>query len=83
MKVIATLAVLILMVTGCSKLTPENYAKLKVGMSYSEVTTILGSPTSCSDLVGLKGCRWGDDKRHVEVRFAGDAVLLYSAQNIQ
>jgi len=83
MKIIGALAVLILMVTGCSKLTTENYAKLKVGMSYIEVTAILGSPASCSDMVGLKSCRWGDDKRHVEVRFAGDAVLLYSAQNIQ
>ncbi len=83
MKVIVALAVLIPMVSGCSKLTPENYAKLKVGMPYSEVTTILGGPTSCSDMIGLKSCRWGNDKRHVEVRFAGDAVLLYSAQNVQ
>jgi hypothetical protein len=83
MKVIAAMAALILMVTGCSKLTPENYARLKVGMPYSEVTAILGSPTSCSDIVGLKNCRWGDDKRHVTVQFAGDAILLYSAQNIQ
>jgi len=82
MRTAAALAALILMVAGCSKLTPENYAKLKVGMTYSEVTAILGGPASCDDVAGFKSCRWGDDKRHVTVRFAGETVLLYSAENL-
>jgi len=68
---------------GCSKLTPENYAKLKPGPSYEEVTTILRDPTRCDDLMGFKSCRWGDDSRNVTVRFAGDQVLLYSAENVR
>lgn len=83
MKGFAALAALMLMAAGCSKLTPDNYARLKVGMSYGEVTAILGTPAACDDVVGLKSCRWGDDKRHVAVRFAGDSVLLYSAENIR
>ncbi len=82
-KGITTVAILILTVLGCSRLTPENYDKLKVGMPYSEVKAILGDPTSCNVLVGFKSCRWGDEKRHVEIRFAADAVVLYSAENIR
>jgi hypothetical protein len=69
--------------TGCSKLTPENYAKLKAGMSYDEVKAILGDPARCEDLVGFKSCRWGDDSRSITVRFAGNQVLLYSAENVR
>lgn len=83
MKTMTALGVLILLLAGCSKLTPENYAKLKLGMPYSEVTAILGSPASCDDIAGFKSCRWGDDKRHVTVRFAGDTVVLHSAENIR
>lgn len=83
MRSMVAVVALMLMVPGCSKLTPESYAKLKIGMPYNEVTTILGNPAACNDMVGFKRCRWGDDKRYVEVHFAGDAVLLYSAQNIQ
>jgi hypothetical protein len=68
---------------GCSKLTPENYAKLKPGLKYDEVTAILGSPSRCDDLMGFKSCRWGDDRRNVTVRFAGDQAVLYSAENVR
>lgn len=52
-------------------------------MSYKEVSGILGNPTSCDDAVGFKSCNWGDAKRYVTVRFAGDAVILHSAENIR
>jgi outer membrane protein assembly factor BamE (lipoprotein component of BamABCDE complex) len=68
---------------GCCKLTPENYAKLKPGLSYAEVKTILGDPVRCDDLMGFKSCRWGDDSRSITVRFAGDQILLYSAENVR
>lgn len=79
---VATLAVA-LAAAGCSKLTPENYAKLKPGLTYGEVTAILGSPARCDDLMGFKSCRWGDDSRNITVRFAGDQVVLYSAENVR
>jgi len=72
-----------LVAAGCSKLTPENYAKLKPGLSYEEVEAILGNPARCDDLMGFKSCRWGDDSRHITVRFAGGQVLLYSAENVR
>ena len=77
------LVVPICLLTACSKITAENYAKLKAGMSYKEVTGILGNPTSCDDVVGFKSCKWGDEKSHITVRFAGDAVIMHSAENLR
>lgn len=77
------LVIAALVTAGCSKLTPENYAKLKAGLSYEEVKAILGNPTRCDDLMGFKSCRWGDDSRNITVRFAGDQVLLYTAENVR
>ncbi len=82
MRVAMILAGLVLVAAGCSKLTPENYAKVKVGMAYEEVTAVLGGPDSCSDTAGFKSCRWGDEKRNVTVRFAGEKVLLHTAENL-
>jgi len=77
------LVVPICLLTACSKITAENYAKLKAGMEYREVTGILGNPASCDDVVGFKSCRWGDEKSRITVRFAGDAVIMHSAENLR
>jgi hypothetical protein len=77
------LLVCICLLAACSKITAENYARLKAGMSYKEVAAILGNPTSCDDALGFKSCQWGDAKSHVTVRFAGDAVILHSAENLR
>jgi outer membrane protein assembly factor BamE (lipoprotein component of BamABCDE complex) len=77
------LAAVAILLSGCSKLTPENYAKLKPGLTYAEVKSLLGEPARCDDLVGFKSCRWGDDRRSITVRFAGDQVVLYSAENVR
>jgi len=77
------LLVSICLLAACGKVTTENYAKLKAGMSYKEVTGILGNPTSCDDVVGFKSCKWGDEKSHITVRFAGDAVIMHSAENLR
>jgi hypothetical protein len=78
---IALVAVFIF--AGCSKLTTENYAKVQTGMSFAEVTAILGGPDSCDDALGFKSCRWGDDTRNVTVRFFADQVVLHSAEHIR
>jgi hypothetical protein len=83
MRIVAFAAVAALATAGCNQLTAENYAKVKVGMSYGEVTSILGAPTSCDEVAGFRSCRWGDEKRHAAVRFAGDKVLLHTAENIR
>ena len=73
----------VLLLAACSQLSVENYDKIKTGMTYEEVKKILGAPTKCSDIIGVKHCTWGDDKRHIDVNFLGDQVLIFSAENIR
>ena len=73
---------IVLSIAGCSKLTMENYNKLKAGMTYNEVVNTIGSPDKCSDMLGMRNCVWGDEKRSATVTFAGDRVLFFSANNI-
>jgi hypothetical protein len=74
---------LLLAMLGCSKLTLENYNKITVGMPYDEVTRLIGPPDSCDDLMGVRNCQWGDEKRSVHVNFVGGKVLLFSSSNLQ
>ena len=78
--VIASLAILL---AACGKLSVENYDKLKIGMPYNEVKQILGPPAQCSDVLGVKSCAWGDDKRYINVNFLGDQVVIFTAENIR
>lgn len=77
------IAALASLLTACSNLTVENYDKLKVGMSYEEVSSILGSPSKCDDVIGIKSCQWGDENRNITVNFVGGKVVLTGAQNIR
>ena len=68
---------------GCSKLSQENYNKLKAGMAYDEVKTILGKPDSCSEVLFTRNCTWGSEKKNVSVTFVGGKVMLFSSTNIR
>lgn len=84
MKVETILAAgLLLMLLGCSKLTLENYNKIEPGMHFDEVTKLIGQPEKCDDLMGVRNCTWGDDKRSINVTFAGSKVLLFSSSNLK
>lgn len=73
---------LILVLLGCSKLTLENYNRIEPGMSYEEVTKLIGSPAKCDDVMGLRNCAWGDEKKSINVTFAAGKVLLFSSSNL-
>lgn len=72
-----------LLAVACSKVNLENYARLKVGMDYKDVTAAIGNPASCSETAGFKVCKWGDEKSGVTVRFAADKVVVHSADNLR
>jgi hypothetical protein len=74
---------LLLVMLGCSKVTLENYNKISVGMSYDEVTQLIGPPNECDDVMGVRNCLWGDEKRSINVSFVGSKVLLFSSSNLQ
>jgi hypothetical protein len=73
---------LICTLTACSKLTLENYNKLETGMPYTQVVTILGSPTTCDVVLGIKNCVWGNDQKKITISFVGDKVIITTAENI-
>ncbi|MGE5320065.1 MAG: hypothetical protein ACM3KD_07790 [Hyphomicrobiaceae bacterium] len=74
---------LALTILGCSKLTQENYDKIAVGMQYDEVTQLIGAPDHCDDVMGVRSCEWGDEKRSIHVNFLGGKVLLFSSSNLK
>jgi len=76
--IIATL----LLLTACSKLSNENYDKLKAGMSQEEVQSILGSPNACTDSIASK-CTWGDENgKHISVSFVADKAVGFSKKDL-
>jgi len=77
------LIVIVLCLAACNRLTMENYDKLKAGMSYDEVIAIIGSPTKCSEALGIKICTWGDDQRFINVNFVGNKAVLTTADNLR
>ena len=72
-------ACLMLALLGCSKLTMENYTKIKVGMQYEQVTQLIGKRV---DVMSIRKCSWSSGKRSIIVSFAGNEVLLFSASNL-
>jgi len=82
-RLIGLSLLLAITVAGCSKLTMENYDKLKVGMSYEEVKTIIGKPATCSELLVVKQCTWGDEKSGISANFMADKMVTHSANNLQ
>lgn len=76
-------AILTLLAVACSKVTVENYDKLKTGMRYEEAKQLLGAPDKCSEVLVIKSCVWGDDKRHISINFIGDQAVVFSAENIR
>jgi hypothetical protein len=73
----------LLFTTGCSKVTKENYGKLKMGMEYREVTALLGKPDKCEESMASKSCIWGNGTRNITVNFLGDKAMVFSCTGIK
>jgi hypothetical protein len=76
------LALVVLAAAACSKVTPENFARVQDGMSEQEVQAILGSPTESSSttVLGISGTasRWVAGDTVITVRFVNGKVALKS-----
>jgi hypothetical protein len=66
----------------CSKLTQENYEKIKLGMGYEEVADILGQAQECDSSIGVTNCRWESNGKYIKVQFIADKVVLFSAKGL-
>ncbi|QPG04590.1 DUF3862 domain-containing protein [Salinimonas marina] len=74
---------LLLLLSGCSKLTRENYQKLEPGMSQQEIEQVLGEAQACSKMMGALNCRWGDeDGKFIKVVFMADKAVAFSYENL-
>lgn len=83
MKKFVVLLTTLLLLGACSKLTQDNYDQVKAGMTYDEVTGILGSATHCEEAIGTKSCRWGDDEKNIKITFLADRATVFSNHGIQ
>ncbi len=78
-----TVLLLLVVLTGCSKLSMDNYRLLKTGMSYDEVTAIIGKPDSCEEALGTRSCVWGDETKQIKAAFLAEKAMLFSHQGLQ
>jgi len=78
-----TLTMLVLLtLIACSNINHDNYNKLESGMSKEEVIVILGQPEQCEHAFSFETCRWGDDDKNIEARFAADNLLAKTAAGL-
>jgi hypothetical protein len=82
MKLRLALAAAVLLLAACSKLTEENFAKVKEGMSEQEVIAILGTPaeTKSVEILGISGASstWKDERATAAVQYVNGKVKLKS-----
>lgn len=77
------IALMVFVITACSKLTKENLDKLEMGMNLKEVEAVLGSHDNCSSALGTQSCLWGDEKgKYIKVNFVADAAVTFSSDGL-
>ncbi len=74
---------LVLLLSGCSKVTKENYDKIKSGMTYDEVVQILGKPEGCSETLGISNCEWKDNDAMISITFISNQVTIAVAEGLK
>jgi hypothetical protein len=82
--IIASAAALLLL-SACSKVNADSYAKISAGMTRDEVHSVLGSPDNASgggigDLT-MTTETWNGGKQIIHVNFVGDKVAMKSLGN--
>ena len=82
MKSLRWMLIAALLLAACTKVTQENYAKLREGMTEQEVHEILGKPTESSTTTVLRisgtSSRWVSGDTVITVRFVNGKIALSS-----
>jgi hypothetical protein len=87
---VALLALLLIILPGCSKVTLENYNKIETNMTTSEVEDILGkgeekvgAAGTIGDLTGSgKVLTWGSEEKSITITFANDKVVAKTQKGL-
>jgi hypothetical protein len=70
----------LLVLVACSKVTQENFATIREGMSEQEVIARLGTPTESNSInvLGISGTssRWVGGDAEITIRFVNGQVAL-------
>ncbi|MBB1384868.1 DUF3862 domain-containing protein [Pseudoalteromonas sp. SG45-5] len=74
--------VALLSLAACSKVSQENYEKIKIGMDKADVETLLGSADNCVEKTLHTNCVWGDETKNIEITLVSDKVTLYSKHGL-
>ncbi|UPT78498.1 DUF3862 domain-containing protein [Sulfurovum sp. XGS-02] len=74
---------IILLFNGCSKVTKENYDKIKSGMTYEETVKVLGKPEGCSETLGISNCEWKNDDATIAITFISNQVTITVAEGLK
>jgi hypothetical protein len=82
MKHLLLVLTTLFLVTACGKINNDNYQAIEIGMDYTEVETLLGNPSECDDMLGMKQCQWGGDNKHINVKFVASKVTIYSKKGL-
>ncbi len=83
LAVLAVCIFSILTLAGCSKVSKENYDKIKIGMSYKDVVEVLGKPDTCEEpVLKTKSCMWGSSDKQIKIKFVLDTVAWRSSKGI-
>ena len=74
--------ILVVLLTACSKVTEENFAKIEEGMTEEQVMAVLGKPSEANSVsvLGVSGTtsRWAGNGATITVRFVNGKVALKS-----
>jgi hypothetical protein len=71
-----------LLLTACNSLSVANYDKLKMGMSYEEVSGIIGKTEGCNEALGTRTCLWGDAEKQIKVVFVANRATFFSHKGL-
>jgi len=71
------------LLAACSKLSMDNYNQLKVGMTYQEVTAIIGEADSCDEVMGTRSCIWGSKESQIKAGFLADKAIAFSHKGLK
>lgn len=87
LKNIFILIVMIITLTACTQVTEENYNKVQVGMTMSQVTAILGPPsnTESVNFLGFSGTTavWKTQSTEITILFFNDKVQVKGLKQVQ
>ena len=78
-----SLAAMVLLGAGCSKITKQKYNKLEVGMEFNAVKGIIGDDARCVSFTeGSKPCTRNDELKNSMVKFVDGKVIAMASNGI-